>query len=493
MEDNVISLFSEIHHTTGTQLLLVDDLDDLIGQNHHESSNKKQQYQANPKSHASSRTLASFLVMMDSSRDDHQCSSRISLIGTTTANLSFLDRFDHVHTMEPPNDLERTKVLVSFLGLRPNNDNEESILMTLVSATAGMSYAEISQRCNYALMNMDDNQQQDTTARLLAMKESLQSLTAAGLSSHIVDGYVNLRVTSGRELIRLMPRGNPEECPLLGHPSELAWKELEWYIVIPMSRAAELSFLTHGQEEQSLGRTSLCGGVLLTGIPGSGKSTLSRHCAMFAASFLPSVKLIEVSCSSMIHKEVGSSEQAIHRLFDFARSAMPCIVVLDDIAIISSVRGKDTTKEGTMDRVLSTLLHEMDGVANAPSAGMAIIGVTNNVAKVDPALLRPGRLGRTVSIGLPDKEARRQIAMRELENNFGVELLVSASDKFNASLVISDLIAERTEELSGASVVALVRDAKLALAKALLRSENNGTEDSSFMEEYLREYIAKYQ
>jgi SpoVK/Ycf46/Vps4 family AAA+-type ATPase len=504
MEDNVISLFCK-GHAPGTHLLLVDDIDDLIGQD--DGPRNGIHFPEHPQSHAASRTLAAFLAMMDASSDENQWpfSSKMSLVCTAKVNLTFLDRFDHVHRIDPPNDLERKNALVDFLGLpstllenenRNNDDDTELTLMNLVSATDGLSYAEISQRCSSTIMNMDsnDNQHQDiiTTAsqRLLAMKDSLHPLTPAALLSHIVDGYVDLRVSSGRELID-MSKGNPEVCPLLGQQSESAWKELEWNIVIPISRAAELSFLTHGQG-QPQGHTSLCGGVLLTGIPGSGKSTLSRHCAMFAASFLPSVKLIEVSCSSMIHKEVGSSERAIHRLFDFARSAMPCVVILDDIAIISSVRGKDNTREGTMDRVLSTLLHEMDGVAKVSSAGMAIIGVTNDAAKVDPALRRPGRLGRTVTIGMPDKDARRQIALREVENNFEEELL-SASDKSSISAAILDLIADRTNAWSGASVVGLVRDAKRALAKAMLQSENNWAEKSSLTEEFLRGYIAKHQ
>ena len=117
-------------------------------------------------------------------------------------------------------------------------------------------------------------------------------------------------------------------------------------------------------------------GALLAGPPGSGKTSLAFHCASLAASApgTNNVSLLDVSATSLVHKEMGGSERAVRALFAAARRAAPCIVLLDGIENVAPRRGKDTTTGGTMDRVLSTFLTEMDGIdtgggATATAAG----------------------------------------------------------------------------------------------------------------------------
>jgi SpoVK/Ycf46/Vps4 family AAA+-type ATPase len=140
---------------------------------------------------------------------------------------------------------------------------------------------------------------------------------------------------------------------------------------------------------------------LLTGSPMSGKTYLSHHCCRYAATLNPAIKVLDVSCTSLIHKEVGGSERAVRRLFDCARKAAPCIVIMDAIENVAAVRGHDTTTEGTLDRILSTLLVELDGVDDIGSrvdGGIAVIGTTHDSSLVDTALLRPGRLGKVLQL-----------------------------------------------------------------------------------------------
>ena len=486
-EDNIIAFFNSAFSDNSPCILLVDDLDEIIASVDGTKAATRDPTSERNESHASARALATFLAMMDSSMarhcQNHHHLNNITLVCTAKVNVNFsLARFDDVFILEPPNHEERKHALKGFVGLSETTMESlsdqtrqqiESCLNDLATSTVGQSYAEISRNCRKAKM-MPATSMESTTAasaeasahitRMLeAVKNAVQSFAPSSLRSGVVDGYVDMRVLSSHDLLdRAHALGTPSACPLYGQNSDQAWKELESQIVIPLCRSKELNLLLFNKEHSSV-HGDLCGGVILTGAPGTGKSSLARHCATFAASLLPSVKLLEVSCTSMIHKEVGGSEKAIHHLFECARAAAPCVVILDDVAIVSSVRGRDNTTEGTMDRVLSTLLTELDGVerdlpTSEDSAGIAVVGITQNVDWVDPALLRPGRLGKIVTLDLPDRETRRRIALRELEYSFDGDANDEKVSKACAEL--ANLIADRTDGMAGANVIALCNDAK---------------------------------
>lgn len=434
--------------------------------------------------HAESRALSTFLGALDSLMDT-RLRPRVNIIlvctCTTNINTSLL-RFDDVVNLEPPPFEERSKIVAGFIGLSNGSatipKDEKSLVDDIAASTVGMSYAEISQCCRLAIAEVEnesddtaDEQQRSNESlsyskALRLMQDTLHSMTPASLRSGENDGFVDMRVLSSKDLQAECP-GSSKECPLFGSSVETAWRELESLVVFPLCRADALNQLLANIKQPSTS-VKLCGGVLLTGGPGSGKSSLARYCAAYAASILPSVKLLEVSCTSLIQKEVGSSERAIRRLFDCARSAAPCIVILDDVAIVSSVRGNDNTTEGTMDRVLSTLLTELDGIDRQASAGIewagfAVIGITQNEEWVDPALLRPGRLGKTVRLGSPDKETRRRIAIKELKKNQIANDRATETDIASEVASLAEAIAERTDGLNSASVIAMCNEAKRSI------------------------------
>src|SRR4029453_160838 len=142
-------------------------------------------------------------------------------------------------------------------------------------------------------------------------------------------------------------------------------------------------------------------GVLLYGPPGCGKTYLVKAIAGTGKANVLSVKGAE-----LLSKWVGESERAVGELFRRAREAAPTLVCLDEVDALAPVRGQ-ASDGGTTDRVVASLLTELDGVEELRN--VVVIAATNRPDLVDPALLRPGRLERLVYVPPPDGDARAEI------------------------------------------------------------------------------------
>jgi peroxin-6 len=88
---------------------------------------------------------------------------------------------------------------------------------------------------------------------------------------------------------------------------------------------------------------------------------------------------------------IGESEANVRRIFQRARDAKPCVIFFDELDSVAPKRGNQGDSGGVMDRIVSQLLAELDGVASGSSADIFVIGATNRPDLLDPALLRPGR------------------------------------------------------------------------------------------------------
>jgi transitional endoplasmic reticulum ATPase len=182
-------------------------------------------------------------------------------------------------------------------------------------------------------------------------------------------------------------------------------------------------------------------GLLLYGPPGCGKTFLVKAIAGSGQANVLSVKGAE-----LLNMYVGESERAVRELFRRAREAAPTLVFLDEIDALAPVRGQ-STDGGTTDRVVASLLTELDGVEDLRD--VVVIGATNRPDLIDPALLRPGRLGRLVYVPPPDAAARTAI--------------LTAAVKHVPLDPTVDLVAlgVRTAGFSAADCAGLVREAAL--------------------------------
>ena len=192
-------------------------------------------------------------------------------------------------------------------------------------------------------------------------------------------------------------------------------------------------------------------GVLLEGPPGTGKTLLAKAVAGEA-----NVPFYFISGSDFVELFVGVGASRVRDMFKQAKHNAPCLIFIDEIDAVGRQRG--TGLGGGHDereQTLNQLLTEMDGFG--PNEGIIIIAATNRSDVLDPALLRPGRFDRKVTVDLPDVREREEI------------LKVHARDKVLAPSVKLEFLAKRTPGFSGAALENLLNEAALL---AVRRNKN---------------------
>ncbi len=182
-------------------------------------------------------------------------------------------------------------------------------------------------------------------------------------------------------------------------------------------------------------------GVLLYGEPGTGKTLLAKAVAASTNS-----TFIEVVGSELVQKFIGEGAKLVKEIFELARRKAPAVVFIDELDALAAKRIEvGTSGEREVNRTFMQLLAELDGFK--PLGNVKIIGATNRKDILDPAILRPGRLDRLISIPLPNKESRMEIFRIHSKN-------MSFDDKINA-----EFIANMMEDFSGAEIKSVCTEA----------------------------------
>lgn len=188
-------------------------------------------------------------------------------------------------------------------------------------------------------------------------------------------------------------------------------------------------------------------GILLMGSPGTGKTLLARAVAGEAG-----VSFFSISGSEFVEMFVGVGASRVRDLFDLAKKAAPAIIFVDEIDAVGRVRGTGVGGgNDEREQTLNQILVEMDGFE--PNEKVIVMAATNRPDVLDPALLRPGRFDRRVTLDLPDRRDREEI------------LTIHARTKPFAEDVNLPLIAERTPGFSGADLYSLMNEAAILAAR----------------------------
>ena len=128
-------------------------------------------------------------------------------------------------------------------------------------------------------------------------------------------------------------------------------------------------------------------GILLYGPPGTGKTLLAKAVATSC-----SLNFFSVKGPELLNMYIGESEANVRRVFQQARDAKPCVIFFDELDSVAPKRGNHGDSGGVMDRIVSQLLAELDGMASGQAGNdVFVIGATNRPDLLDAALLRPGR------------------------------------------------------------------------------------------------------
>lgn len=195
-------------------------------------------------------------------------------------------------------------------------------------------------------------------------------------------------------------------------------------------------------------------GVLMVGPPGTGKTLLAK-----AISGEAKVPFFTISGSDFVEMFVGVGASRVRDMFAEAKKQAPCIIFIDEIDAVGRHRGAGLGGgHDEREQTLNQLLVEMDGFDGGE--GVIVIAATNRPDVLDPALLRPGRFDRQVTVGLPDIKGREQIIKVHMRK-------VPLADDVDANA-----IARGTPGFSGADLANLVNEAALFAAKANCRTVN---------------------
>lgn len=193
-------------------------------------------------------------------------------------------------------------------------------------------------------------------------------------------------------------------------------------------------------------------GLLLFGPPGVGKT----HIVKGIANELE-MNFLTIKGPELLNKYIGASEEAVRNLFRKAEELAPTLIFFDEFDSLAPCRGNDTT--GVMDRVVNQLLTELDGVSKHEQ--VFIIAATSRPDTIDPAILRPGRIGKKILCPMPGMSERTEIWDCLLKGT-------KHDNKINTSVLSAE-----TEYYSGADIKAIIYNAQLLQVKRTITASSN--------------------
>src|SRR3954451_22919348 len=352
------------------------------------------------------RTVNQLLTSLEAYRDERQL-----LVMAATNTVEHLDpaviragRFDRHIRIDLPDADARRAIFRAELDDRPAAPTIN--LDELVRRTEGMTPAAISKVVE--------------TAALAVFRQAVQTGQDLQLDTP--------------HLIEAVEQYGGQDRPMVEH---WTWESL----ILPPALKQQLQQLQAVIEDpESAHRFGVepPSGLLLAGPPGTGKTTVAKVLAAQArCSFYP------VSGADVMSKWVGESEGNIRRLFERARENRPSIIFIDEIDALAGRRGTIEAHDSHVNQLLA----EIDGVAG--QSGVFVIGATNRPDQLDPAILRGGRLSRTIVLGLPDEAGRLAILCLHTARmpTVGVDL---------------EELARATDRIPPADLRALAQEAALA-------------------------------
>ncbi|XP_070578424.1 peroxisomal ATPase PEX6-like [Ptychodera flava] len=342
--------------------------------------------------------------------------------------------FLHHFPMEVPTEDERFEILKKLCRVSPLA--RDVSLGHLAKKTAGMVLGDLhalvatTKRTTYKRII----QSCSVGSRLCLQEE--KDLCSAGLQIQMKDFELALEHLQSAH------------SDVIGAPKvpNVTWEDVGGLTEVKREIIDTVQFPLEHPELMSLGMRR--SGILFYGPPGTGKTLLAKAVANECE-----LNFLSVKGPELINMYVGQSEGNVREVFQRARSASPCVIFFDELDSLAPNRGRSGDSGGVMDRVVSQLLAELDGLHE--SCNVVVIGATNRPDLLDPALLRPGRFDKLLYLGVSqDKKSQLRI-LKALTRKFHL----------SASCKLEDIVEKCPMNLTGADFYSLCSDAMLNAMK----------------------------
>jgi transitional endoplasmic reticulum ATPase len=418
-ESNLRRVFNEAAHHAPS-MIFIDEIDAIAP--HRDQSG----------SQSDVRAVTTLLSLMDGL----QKVDGVVIVGTTN-RVDALDtalrrpgRFDREVFIGPPDAEGRLEILDIHTREMPLTETALSHLPDVARVTHGFVGADIMELAREAGLNSLRRSTGALTHHLGAFRIA-DDLQLTVTDDDFDEALTKIRPSALREAFVAVP--------------EVEWSDIGGLVSVKRQlRNLVERPLVEGDLFRKMGLEAPTG-VLLEGPTGTGKTMLVHALANSAK-----VNFLAIDGPEIFSKWLGESEEAIRQVFGVARQLAPAIIFFDQLDAIAPLRGSDLGTK-TTERVVSQLLSEFDAIQKV--GDIIVLAATNRADLIDPAVLRPGRVGTTIQVGLPDEAGRREIVTILLRR-------VSLDPALSVDHV-ADRLATRTAGMSSAELRALIERAKL--------------------------------
>ncbi|MGH2403758.1 MAG: AAA family ATPase, partial [bacterium] len=348
-------------------------------------------------------------------------------------------RFDREIYIGPPDAGGRLEILYIHAREMPLADDAIDLLPAVAARTHGFVGADLVEVCREASLSALRRHVPHLGDHLRTFEIDPSGIQVT--RQDFEDALARIRPSAIREALVSIPNVRWDDVGGL----RLVKERLDELVIQP---------LKHLEQYRKMGLTP-ASGILLYGPPGTGKTYLAR-----ALAHEVGVNFIAVDGPEIFSQWLGESEEAVRHVFKLARQLAPSVLFIDQLDAVAPRRGIDVSSR-TSERVVNQLLAEIDGIEEAGQ--IVVVGATNRADLLDPALLRPGRFGIHLEVGLPDRAEREDI----------LGVLMRAMTMAGKERLAAEL-ARETEGFSAADLAALVQEARRRSLQAAQRDGQAG-------------------
>jgi transitional endoplasmic reticulum ATPase len=421
-EANLRRMFNEAGHHSPS-IIFIDELDAMAPK------------RGETGAHSDTRTVTQLLSLMDGLKRVDS----VIVIGTTN-RVDAIDpafrrpgRFDREIFIGPPDVAGRREILEIHSREMPLSDDAQGYLDEIAKRTHGFLGADLMELCRDAGLSRLRRSAGNLQDHRAAFRIPLQDLRIEREDFELA--LAQTRPSALRETLITIP--------------DVSWSDIGGLDAVKerLQETVELPL----RNPQLLTASGLPPhvGALLYGPSGTGKTLLAKALANECG-----VNFISVDGPEIFTKWLGESEEGLRQIFRIARQVAPTVIFFDQLEAIAPIRGQHAGSM-TTDRVVSQLLAELDGVEQL--SRVIVLGATNRIDLIDPSILRPGRFGVHIPVGLPDLEGRKGILR--------ICLKTAVTGDGHGLDAIIEAIAPLTEGFSGAQIKQLCDTAKRSAIK----------------------------